>query len=328
MDKYLQYTPLELAENDSFIRWAKGNPREGDLDWDTWLSANLEKSPDIQSAKDIVSSIVFSQETIPKATQEKVWSKINEKISASKNIDVPKTKQKTSIIKWISYGAVAAVALVLLMMNLGSDYDTTVRTPYALNKTVELPDGSKVQINADSKIEYNSKTWSNERTIILDGEAFFSVQKGSKFTVKTNNGDIAVLGTSFNINTRNNLLHVICKTGKVAVTNSAHKTILSPNQSVTIWDDKHDFNKDIQNTDDRSSWKDGSYIYKDKTLATVIGDLERQYDIKINIESNLTKVKYSGGFNTGNLDNSLSEVMWPLGLKFTVNGKKVLVTKD
>ncbi|MFT4534395.1 MAG: transmembrane sensor [Saprospiraceae bacterium] len=328
MDKYLQCTPIELADDDSFIRWAKNTSQEGDLDWDNWLASHTEKTSDVQTAKNIVLGIQFKEETVSQATEDKVWSKINEKISTDINSSQKKSTKKASIFKLISYGAVAAIALVLLMMNIGSGYDTSVQTPYAMSKSIQLPDGSTVQMNADSKLEYDTKSWDKNRHVSLEGEAFFSVQKGSKFTVKTKYGNVQVLGTSFNVNTRNQILNVICKTGKVAVSNSQNETILTPNQSVSIVSQIHKFNNNTPRIEDRSSWIKGSYTYSNESLSNVILDLERQYDIKISIAKNLSTIKYSGGFVNGNIDNSLSEVMWPLGLKFTTNGKNVIITKE
>jgi transmembrane sensor len=330
MDKYLQCTPIELADDDSFIRWVKNGSRAGDLNWDTWLASNPGKSSDIQTAKHIVLGIQFKKEPVSQMTEDKVWSKINKDIGTNVNTGQVKSSKKssTSIFKLISYGAVAAIALVLLMMNIGSDYDTSVQTPYAMVKTINLPDGSTVQMNADSKIEYDTKSWNENRFVSLDGEAFFSVQKGSKFTVKTDYGNVQVLGTSFNVNTRNKELSVICKTGKVAVINSQKETILAPDQSVSIESQIHKFNNNTPRIEDRSSWIKGSYSYSNESLSKVISDLERQYDIKISIDKNLATTKYSGGFVNGNIDNSLSEVMWPLGLKFTITGKDVKITKE
>ena len=328
MDKYLQYTPIELADEDSFIRWAKSDSKEGDLDWDTWLESNSEKASDVQTAKNIVLGILFKNEIVSQVTEDKVWSKINENISTDNNIGHKKSAKKASILKLISYGAVAAIALVLLMMNIGSEYDTCVHTPYAIVKTINLPDGSTVQMNADSKLEYDTKSWNENRYVSLDGEAFFSVQKGSKFTVKTDQGNVQVLGTSFNVNTRNKELSVICKTGKVAVSNSQKETILTLNQSVRIVDQKHEFDDKILEIVDRSNWTIGSYAYDNESLSKVIEDLERQYDINISIDKKYAETRFSGGFLTGDINNSLSEVLWPLGLKYRIAGKNVKVIKE
>ncbi len=328
MDKYLQYTPIELADDDSFIRWAKSNSREGDVDWDTWMATNTDKTSDLQTAKKIVLGIQFKQEPVSQMTEDKVWSKIKENIGSDVNTNNAKPAKKTSIFKLISYGAVAAVVLVLLMINLGSGYDTSVVTSYAMIKTVSLPDGSTVQMNADSKLEYDTESWNENRFVSLNGEAFFSVQKGSKFTVETDQGNIQVLGTSFNVNTRNKALNVICKTGKVAVSNSQKKTILTPYQSVSIVKQNHTFvDKGIE-VADRSNWRNGSYSYDNESLSNVIGDLERLYDIKIAVDENLISEKYTGAFKKGDINSSLSKVLWPIGLKFTIDEKNVRVTKE
>jgi len=326
MDKYLQYNHLELADEPSFIKWAKGQKPEDNLDWDAWLSDHPHKEEDVKKAVQLVRNMQFVHDEAPQSVEDNIWSKINNDILSTDKKPTSATPQKGRILRMISYGAVAAVALLLLILNTGSDYDTTVTTQYAMIESVTLPDGSIVQVNADSKLEYDAEKWEEERTLRLDGEAFFSVEKGSKFTVTTDYGDVSVLGTSFNINTRNNILDVICKTGKVSVSSSSKETILTPSQAVKVEKDNHKFVGKIASNDDRSKWTKGIYTYSGEVLSNVLSDLERQYNVKINIQEGLSDNEYSGGFNKGNLDSSLSEVLWPLGYTFEINGNNVEIT--
>src|SRR5690606_4696634 len=84
-------------------------------------------------------------------------------------------------------------------------------------RQVQLPDGSTVTLNAASTIEYNSLTWFLRRKISLNGEAFFKVLKGPSFSVGAGKASVEVLGTSFNVKQRNDIVSVACFTGKVTV---------------------------------------------------------------------------------------------------------------
>ena len=83
--------------------------------------------------------------------------------------------------------------------------------------SIELPDHSKVDLNAQSSIAFNSKNWKNNRAIKLNGEAFFKVAKGSVFDVKTKQGVVTVVGTQFNVKQRDNYFEVKCFEGIVKV---------------------------------------------------------------------------------------------------------------
>ena len=105
-----------------------------------------------------------------------------------------------------------------------------------MKQTVILPDGSIAQLNGSSTLKYHPYWWNISRNISLEGEAFFEVAKGSKFSVESKNGTTSVLGTSFNIYARSNQYEVVCVTGKVWVENATGEvsTIITPNQKAVL----------------------------------------------------------------------------------------------
>jgi transmembrane sensor len=327
MDKYLQYDHIELSEDSSFIRWAKDSNTQDENNWEEWLVNHPEKAEKVEQAKSIVLAMKFALEKPTKETEDKVWSKISSTINSDQLPSLDKKRNRRGIIKMLMYGAAAAVAVFFIFQNIGNDYDTSVNVPFAKTENVTLPDGSKVMINSGSELKYDAKSWAENRTVSLKGEAFFSVEKGSKFIVETNNGSVQVLGTSFNVYDRGNQFNVLCETGKVAVKSASQETILTPQQSVSIRDSKHLFEKNVAIIDRRSTWQKGIFVYKASPLDEVIAELERQFDISISIENSLVDSNYTGSFNKVNRENALTEVFYPLGLKFEIDGKNVLVSK-
>ncbi len=75
---------------------------------------------------------------------------------------------------------------------------------------VNLPDASKITLQKNTRVGYKKYSWPFNREVTLEGEAFFEVAKGETFTVTTSNGSVKVLGTSFNVNTKNDLLLISC----------------------------------------------------------------------------------------------------------------------
>ena len=97
-----------------------------------------------------------------------------------------------------------------------------------------LPDNSEVVLNSGSEIQYKKWNWSTERKLKLDGEAFFKVAKGKTFEVETDLGKVTVLGTQFNVKSRNNRIDVICFEGKVKVNYSQEEVIITfPSKQIT-----------------------------------------------------------------------------------------------
>jgi ferric-dicitrate binding protein FerR (iron transport regulator) len=97
-----------------------------------------------------------------------------------------------------------------------------------------LPDQSQVLLNAGSQASFKSWDWSSNRAVSLQGEAYFKVAKGQKFTVETNLGSVTVLGTQFNVKARDNRFEVTCYEGKVQRSLSNEEQIILPGQRIVI----------------------------------------------------------------------------------------------
>ena len=328
MDKYLQYDHIELSEDPSFIRWVRGSKTRDENNWEEWLVNHPDKADEVGRAKSIVQGMKFVTEKPTQATQDKVWSKISTTINTEQTPVINIRSNRPRIIKMIMYGATAAaIVLLLLFQNIGNDYDTSVSVPFAKIENVRLPDGSEVMINSGSELKYDAKSWNENRLVSLEGEAFFTVKKGSKFIVKTNNGSVQVLGTSFNVYDRGKQFNVHCETGKVAVKSAGKETILTPKQSVSVKDRKHIFENNVPLSDRRSTWKTGIFVYKSSPLAEVIAELERQFDITVSFDKSLSELNYTGSFSKLNRKIALTEVCYPLGLKFEIDGKNIRISK-
>jgi len=183
-------------------------------------------------------------------------------------------------------------------------------------------------LNAQSSVKYHPYWYRVARTITLDGEAFFEVMRGNQFKVKSLKGETTVLGTSFNIYSRDNDYNVTCFTGKVRVVSAekSESVLLNPNEQAFI-------NKDgslriVQevNVQTVKSWRDHMFVFTGSPIVSVLQEIERQYNIKIHFkaDSNLTY--------TGNFSKLLSEkevldlVCTSLGIKFEArSGNEFLV---
>jgi len=334
MNKYLQYNSIDFAQEPSFIRWVNSSDADDEIFWQQWALDHPEKKEEIEKAKLLVSQIVFKKEKVDKDIEDKVWSEINKVVQsntgksiADKTSSTTKINSKGKLIRLMSLAAVAAMAIFFIMVGAGNNYDTTIETQFAKTKEITLPDGSLVFLNADSRLEYDKKSWQSNRELVLQGEGFFEVQKGSNFVVKTKKGDVSVLGTSFNIYQRKEEFKVHCATGKVSVFASKNTTILTANQSVSIPDHLHSINKNVLPNENRSNWKQGIYTYKNETIQTVVKELERQLDLSIKIPDEVKEEQYTGSFNMLDKENALAEVFWPLGMEYQKEGKNIIVSK-
>ncbi len=251
---------------------------------------------------------------------EELKTKINQKTESKGNSRFMWTKIHMGI-------AASLILLIAVFSLLNISSNTTVATQKGQHLVYFLPDSSKVTLNADSKITFNIQHWERDRMVSLEGEAFFEVKKGSKFEVKSNQGIVAVLGTSFNIYAREDNYKVACLTGKVKVStakNTNHQ-VLAPGFRTSIVNDIVNKPTKLSKGKKVYSWIDNEFYFEEITLAQVIQEIERQYNMGITIPDNMKQRTYTGYFDTKDIKNTLDKVCLPMGLKYSIVDKRVVI---
>ena len=219
---------------------------------------------------------------------------------------------------------VAAVVMVLLAGYLYvSTLDTTVNTGIAAKETFLLPDNSEVVLNASSEIVYNKKKWNDNRALSLEGEAYFKVEKGSKFSVKTSQGIVSVLGTQFNVFSRDTIFNINCYEGLVSV--QFNDTLIKLPAGNKLKIENGTLVVHTQSNTQLPSWITNESSFDNASLATVIEELQRQYPIQITSQNTIVNKRFSGSFTHQDLMIALRSVFDPLQLEFTVEGDQVHV---
>ena len=150
---------------------------------------------------------------------------------------------------------------------------------------VLLKDGTIVFLNSNSELSYKGDFLKN-RILTLKGEAFFEVAKrqqaGMKqeFIVLTEKQRIAVLGTKFNVLSREGAEQTVLTEGSIALKSikSGKNELLIPGEMAML-DDQGSIGKTIAITEDYTSWKDGNLYYENKSLRYILSDLANIYPI-------------------------------------------------
>jgi transmembrane sensor len=235
----------------------------------------------------------------------------------------PKTRRlRTS---WL-YAAAAAILLFVGFSYMYLTSGQTFETGYGNQLTVLLPDGSEAILNAKSSLTFNEKSWDDDRTVSLDGEAYFKVKKGEKFTVTTTSGTVEVLGTKFNVLTDDDIFEVRCHEGKVKVDSKTQKTaILTQGNAFSLIEGKTaswDFN--INN----STWREGESDFREMPLKRVITALQDQYEVQFIFENIDTAERFTGSFSHNNLKLALRTVFVPMEISYTFKDEKTVILKE
>lgn len=254
-----------------------------------------------------------------------IWAIIEEKMNVQ-----PKGR---SVVRHLSLNKWAVAASIAVLVVLGSFlrfHTVAIETSPGQHLLVELPDRSKVNLNADSKLSYYPYWWKVKRIVRLEGEGFFEVEKGKAFTVISSKGTTQVLGTSFNIFSREDIYKVTCISGSVKVkSKSEFEAILKPNSKAEIQPDgKIKVLVEIEPFPE-ISWRKNIFLFTASPVLRVFKEIERQYGVKIDARIDNQSL-YTGNFTKDqNVEETLSYICPALGLKYIrKSGVEYLIIKE
>ncbi len=235
-----------------------------------------------------------------------------------KNTKAPKPLWTNPILR------IASVLVIALGLYFTLFYNPTIQVNTLAHQktTIELPDASKVTLNALSEVEYNKKNWDKKREVTLKGEAFFQVQKGRTFDVVTSKGIVTVVGTEFSVKQRDHYFEVTCYEGVVKVTSNDISETLTAGKTYRILNGNY---SQSSTTLDEPHWLDNVSSFEKVPFKEVIAELERQYDLNIELQNITQNPLFTGGFVHNNLDNALMSVTQPLNLTYKIVSPKQVV---
>lgn len=246
-----------------------------------------------------------------------------EQVSRQTNFDNTPSWISISLLKY-------AAAAVILIGTIGIGYLLTpnqVSVPHGETRTITLSDQTTITLNSGSELRYPK--WFNwwNRTLTLDGEAFFEVtQTGMPFQVEAGRGLITVMGTKFNVRSWSadtNTTSVFLREGQVSFSSDkqeSEKVILEPGQFSQLSPQK-DVPSSPKATDvsKATAWMHQGLAFEDQPLSAIFNELSRRFDINIKVNSKdvldesltlyLSEVK--------NAEQTLSDICRVKGLTYT-----------
>jgi ferric-dicitrate binding protein FerR (iron transport regulator) len=291
-----------------------------------------------------------------------------EPVDTEKTVDVPEKKRPVLRRLVMAAGVAASLFLILYLVSPGmftnksfksQASQNTVSTKKGSKSKIQLPDGTQVWLNADSKITYNENFQGSLREVELTGEAFFDVVRDESrpFVIHTSVIDVKVLGTAFNVrsysdekNTETSLIR-----GSVEVTlrdNPDKKYMLKPNDKLTI-DNKQakavceDVTADktagyskqavlltlgkVRYKEKDSSivetlWVKNRLAFDAEPLEQVALKLERWFDVKVTItDEALKRNEYTAFFEEESLQEVMDALEYTGKFRYTINKKEIVI---
>jgi len=264
---------------------------------------------------------------------DKAWLDVSNRIAASeekKNIVIkavfplfPKIAASIIIVGGLGWGGLRlAIPKQILITSAANEK----------NITVTLPDGSIIWLNRNSSLTYPARFNSQNRTVKLDGEAFFDVARDESkpFVIDAGKAEVKVLGTSFNVMTDNgnSEVEVFVTTGSVLVSEKeGERSVTLKPGFIGRVSDKTNISE--LNTDENYlSWNTEKLIYNGQDLGTVFSDLKRAYNIDIRTaDTSIQKLTLTSVFEEQPHDTIIKVICTTFNLRYIKNDEGYLLLR-
>lgn len=258
---------------------------------------------------------------MPELSDERIYNAI------SKSVHPKKKMAKRILMRVAACAAIAATVMVSLFYwnenrVLTKYSDMTVQVGQGQKSDILLPDGTKVHLNADSKLRYGTNFNGRKRQVELIGEAYFEVAKDteSPFIVNAGNINVQALGTSFNIQAYPDIENIVVYLAEGAV------IVSSPLQSINLTSGElavysmtaTNLTKTI--TEDSqlyTAWMNDEMAFDDEPVLNVIRVLERNYNVKFEIKSDKLKdITFTGTLKNASLQSTLYALQFTASITY------------
>lgn len=213
----------------------------------------------------------------------------------------------------------------------------TLTTPRGGQYQLILADGTKVWLNADSKIIYPTQFGSDERKVEVLGEAYFEVAKnpGRPFKVVSKNQVIEVLGTHFNVNNyqdeaiaKTTLLEGSVKISSVVngVVDRSSSKILQPGEQAGLQPGKAGITVTNSDLESAVAWKNGYFRFNRTDMQSMMRQVARWYDVEVEYRGKMSDDLFGGSLRRSDNIQEVIRILQLSKINVVVSGKKIIIS--
>lgn len=304
------FLPEDFADDPYFRLWVQNPLPESEAFWQDWLAQHPEKRSVVEEARQLVQFLQITPVLPSRAEHHQVKAITQKKIRATS--PAPPLRKRYRSLAYLQWAAAALLLISIAFFFTGRSTETIYVTRFGEIKTITLPDSSTVTLNANSSLRYTAH-WQTDQTreVWLTGEAFFHVQRKpgwqpARFVVHSNQLNVEVLGTVFNVNNRRGVVKVVLNSGKVSLqpTDSRQPAIwMQPKEMVEFTPASQVFTKKNVNPETYSSWRQRKLIFNETPLREVAQVLEDTYGVKVRFSDEpLANRRFTGAVPSRNVD--------------------------
>jgi ferric-dicitrate binding protein FerR (iron transport regulator) len=291
-----------------------------------WIEESQENRQIFQNAEKIWR--ISGNVTLSDINVGNAWDKVNKKaqINQGRQINMVFLRYGRQMLR---IAAVLVIGLItaVLIKNI-SNRQTIIAGSDILE--LALNDGSHVDLNKNSQLQYPKTFSGNTREVFLKGEAYFEVAHNPEkpFIIHTPDAQVRVLGTSFDLKSNSNgEVEIIVNSGTVKLTSNKTKSsvILKKDEKATFSNVNNKISKELNNDINFLSWKTKKFVFRETRLEEVFQKLEHVYDVRIVAKDpSILDLKLNATYDKVEVDEIVNFIRRTFGLHVEKEGNLVV----
>lgn len=296
MNRYAAFSAPEFVADAYFLQSHLAPDAESTAFWQAFLAEYPDRRGAYQEAQVLLGQLAEEQAQytaiqLPPDSQRALWQRIEHQVQALPIGTAAGRRVVFPARRWSLYAA-ALVGLLLLsvagwwwLQRPGTP--VAYQTAYGETRRVQLPDGTQVWLNANSRLSL-SGDWQpgQDRSVTLDGEAFFEVTHQThheRFVVSGGGVRVEVLGTKFNVNTRRERTRVALREGRVKLAAEGTSLIMQPGETVEWSPKRPQLAKTAAPAENAAAWTSQRLVFDQTPLPEVAQLIEDQFGTRVEI---------------------------------------------
>ncbi len=351
------YTTEDFLLDSSFREWVlRPNPALN-IKWERLIEEHPGKRQEVRLAREMLLNLSYKKHQFQSEDKTVLWEQIRSNLNKSKvEIPVVPIHSKSTLERkrdkgkrdnsWLRVAVILVIALGMgyylmptpkeLPIEIEPDPNYVERvTPPGVKAHITLGDGSKIILNANSKLTFPKPFDKDKREVFLEGEAFFEIAKDTlrKFSVHSGGLETIALGTSFNIEAyTEGSCNVALVSGKVKVQDRGNSdrsddkgTTLSPGEMLKY----NPKGYKVKAFDEESvlGWTKKLILFDNTPLPIAVRVLENWYGVKFHFVNHPEKkVSFMGRFQDETLQNVLKGLSYAAGFTYRIDADRVYIT--
>ncbi|SDK01168.1 ferric-dicitrate binding protein FerR, regulates iron transport through sigma-19 [Catalinimonas alkaloidigena] len=283
---YLQFSVHDFVTDPFFIRWVQHPDEETQAFWTAWLRRNPEKKSLLDEARQLVLAFGEEENAFSEADLTDLWQTIETRTQPARPVVSLWRRRWQPLAAAVTLLLAAAVALYYYRVEYRW---VEYQTAFGEQKEIQLPDGSTVILNANSRLRM-PKAWPTDapRQVWLAGEGYFDVVHTTHhqlFQVLTDEVTVAVRGTRFNVWQRERQARVVLNSGRVELTSEQNQAplVMHPGELVEVVRGEYSHATPVD-TLPHIAWKNQQLVFQESPVQDVIAVLEDNYGFEVSVQ--------------------------------------------